>query len=235
MAAEDLRGEQSVVAGGGQPSATDGAVDLQRGTGFGRGQRWHPCQTPAGGGERGQVGAGQVRAHGLDPGAPDEQVDHVVVGPERHAHPGPDRAEPELLAGYPEVPEAGTTRSNSTGPHRYIPDAGGASASSRTGGSTAPGSTAGGCTIELVPADSMRAAGARAGACGCRLAPAHRDFHRTSLAGRPAPAPPPRAHSWKECAKSAPGGDSAYGHGRRPRCETATGSETRPPGGVPAR
>jgi hypothetical protein len=45
-------------------------------------------------------------------------MDELVIGPEGDRDTGADGAEPELFPGDAEVPEAGTTRSNSTGPPR---------------------------------------------------------------------------------------------------------------------
>jgi hypothetical protein len=59
---------------------------------------WSGGAAAACGGQAGQIGGGQVRADRLEAGAAGEQVDHVVIGPERDGDPGPGRAEPELLA-----------------------------------------------------------------------------------------------------------------------------------------
>jgi len=56
------------------------------------------------GDQPGQVGHAQVGSDGLDPGAADEQVDQVAVGPEPDDLAGPDRAEPELTVGDLHVP-----------------------------------------------------------------------------------------------------------------------------------
>ena len=63
-----------------------------------------PAVTRAVGDQPGQVGDGQVRADGLDPGAADGQVDPVAVGPEPDDLTGPGRAEPELLPAQRHVP-----------------------------------------------------------------------------------------------------------------------------------
>jgi len=43
----------------------------------------------------------------LDPGPGDQQMDDVVVGPERDRDPGPVRSQPELLARHGQVPRRG--------------------------------------------------------------------------------------------------------------------------------
>jgi transposase InsO family protein len=63
-------------------------LDLDRGAGFGFGQRRWPGGPRPGGYQLGQVGGGQVGADRLDPQPACGQVDHVGVGPEGDDPPG---------------------------------------------------------------------------------------------------------------------------------------------------
>ena len=64
-----------------------------------RWQRGRPGGHGTRGDQPGQIGHGQVRAHRLDPGPADEQMDQVGVGPEADDLTGPSGPEPELPAG----------------------------------------------------------------------------------------------------------------------------------------
>ena len=105
----------------------------------GRGQRRWPGGAAAGGGQAGQVGGGQVGADGLEPGAAGEQVDDVVVGPERDRDPGPGRAQPELLARHRQVPRGGHDPVELDRPRGRRPAAAAAGPGSGSGRSPAAG------------------------------------------------------------------------------------------------
>jgi len=73
----------------------------------------------AGSGEPGEVVDRQVRAQRVDPGAVDEQVDDIDIGPEPERIPGPASAEPELCPGHGQVPTRGSAgRTRPHPPHR---------------------------------------------------------------------------------------------------------------------
>jgi hypothetical protein len=91
-----------------RPAGVHGPVDLGRAVvRIGGRQGWRAGGTAATGGEQFQVMGGQVRAQRLDPGAGDQQVDDLAVGPEGDRDAGPVGAEPELPAGHAEVAAGG--------------------------------------------------------------------------------------------------------------------------------
>ena len=96
-AAEDLRRQHLVPAQADQPAAVDHPFHLDR-VPSPRRQRRRPGRERALGGQLGQVGHRQVRAHGLDPRPGDEQMDHSQSAQNRTTVRR-GRTEPELLPG----------------------------------------------------------------------------------------------------------------------------------------
>src|SRR6266545_8297941 len=103
-AAEDLRGQQLVPGQGHWSEAGDAAFHLDCLAVLDRWQRPRTGRHGPLSHQLGQVVDGKVGADGLDPGAADEHMDQVAVGPDPRHQPRPVGAHPELPLRHHQVP-----------------------------------------------------------------------------------------------------------------------------------